>query len=195
VLRTGGRGGGFSLLHHVRRAVADRPFNVLFLCTGNSGRSIIAEAILNKLGAGKFHAYSAGSQPKGEVNPHTIQVLQGLDYDTSGFRSKSWNEFAKPGAPPLDFVFTVCDNAAGEVCPVWPGQPMTSHWGLPDPAEAKGAPAEVAFAFKDTYRMLFQRIGIFTALPLRSLDQLSLQNKLREIGRMPGATAKAAEPT
>jgi arsenate reductase len=175
--------------------VADRPFNVLFLCTGNSARSIMAEAILNKLGAGKFRAYSAGSQAKGQINPHTIQLLQSLDYDTSGFRSKSWDEFAKPGAPALDFVFTVCDNAAGEACPVWPGQPMTAHWGIPDPAEAKGTPAEIAFAFKDAYRMLFQRIGIFTALPLRSLDQLSLQNKLREIGRMQGATAKSTEPT
>jgi arsenate reductase len=175
--------------------VADRPFNVLFLCTGNSARSIIAEAILNKLGAGRFRAYSAGSHPKGRVNPHTIQLLQGLDYDTSAFRSKSWSEFAKPGAPPLDFVFTVCDNAAGEACPVWPGQPMTAHWGIPDPAEATGSPAEIALAFKDAYRMLNQRIGIFIALPLRSLDQLSLQNKLREIGRMEGATLKAAEPT
>ena len=179
----------------LRRAVTDHPYNVLFLCTGNSARSIMAEAILNKLGRGKFHAYSAGSQPKGEVNPHTVQLLQSLDYDTSGLRSKSWNEFAKPGAPPLDFVFTVCDNAAGEACPVWPGQPMTAHWGVPDPADAKGSPAEIAFAFKDTYRMLFQCIGVFTALPLRSLDQLSLQNKLRSIGRMPGATAKSAEPT
>ena len=170
-------------------------YNALFLCTGNSARSIIAEAILNKLGAGRFHGYSAGSQPKGEVNPHTTQLLQGLDYDTSGFRSKSWNEFAKPGAPALDFVFTVCDNAAGEACPVWPGQPMTAHWGIPDPTEAKGSPAEIALAFKDAYRMLNQRVGIFTALPLRSLDQLSLQNKLREIGRMEGATLKAAEPT
>jgi arsenate reductase len=194
VLRTGSRAGGFGLLYRVRRAVAGRPFNVLFLCTGNSARSIIAEAILNKLGDGKFRAYSAGSHPKGQVNPHTIQLLQSLDYDTSGFRSKSWSEFAKPGAPALDFVFTVCDNAAGEACPVWPGQPMTAHWGIPDPAEATGSPAEVAFAFKDAYRMLFQRIGIFTALPLRSLDELSLQNKLREIGRMQGATAKAAEP-
>jgi arsenate reductase (thioredoxin) len=163
--------------------MADRPFNVLFLCTGNSARSIMAEAILNKLGQEKFRAYSAGSQPKGKVNPHTIQLLQSLDYDTSNFRSKSWNEFAKPGAPALDFVFTVCDNAAGETCPVWPGLPMTAHWGVPDPAEAKGTEAEVALAFKDAYRMLFQRIGIFTALSIRSLDQLTLQNKLKEIGR------------
>jgi arsenate reductase (thioredoxin) len=171
------------------------PFNVLFLCTGNSARSIMAEAILNKLGAGKFRAYSAGSQPKGRVNPHTIQLLQSLSYETSGFRSKSWNEFARPGAPALDFVFTVCDNAAGETCPVWPGQPMTAHWGVPDPAEAKGSPAEIALAFKDAYRMLHQRIGVFTALPIRSLDQLSLQRRLKDIGRMDGATAKAKEPT
>jgi arsenate reductase len=174
--------------------MADPPFNVLFLCTGNSARSIMAEAILNKLGAGKFRAYSAGSQPKGRVNPHTIQLLQSLDYDTTGFRSKSWQEFAKPGAPPLDFVFTVCDNAAGETCPVWPGQPITAHWGVPDPAEAKGSPAEIALAFKGAYRMLYQRIGVFTALPIRSLDQLSLQQRLKEIGRMDGATAKAKEP-
>ena len=171
----------------------DRPFNVLFLCTGNSARSIMAEAILNKLGAGKFHAYSAGSQPKGEVNPRTIQLLDSLGYDTSGFRSKSWSQFAKPGAPALDFVFTVCDNAAGESCPVWPGQPMTAHWGIPDPAEAEGLPAEIALAFKDAYRMLHQRIAVFTALPLRSLDQLSLQSRLKEIGRMDGASGKVAE--
>src|SRR5713101_3546295 len=169
------------------------PFNVLFLCTGNSARSIMAEAILNKLGTGKFRAYSAGSQPKGRVNPHTIQLLQSLGYDTSGFRSKSWNEFAKPGAPALDFAFTVCDNAAGETCPVWPGQPMTAHWGIPDPAEAKGSAAEVALAFQAVYRMLFQRIAIFTALPIRSLDRLGLQSKLKDIGRMDGATAKAEE--
>jgi arsenate reductase len=175
--------------------VTDRAFNVLFLCTGNSARSIIAEAILNKLGAERFRAYSAGSQPKGQLNPHTVQLLQSLDYDTSGFRSKWWNEFAKTGAPALDFVFTVCDNAAGEACPVWPGQPMTAHWGIPDPAEAKGTPAEIALAFKDAYRMLNQRIGIFTALPMRSLDQLSLQKKLTEIGRTQGATLKATEPT
>jgi arsenate reductase (thioredoxin) len=156
---------------------------VLFLCTGNSARSIIAEAILNKLGAGKFRAYSAGSEPKGQVHPETLRLLQSLGYDTSGFRSKPWSEFAKPGVPSLDFVFTVCDNAAAEACPVWPGQPMTAHWGVHDPAEAKGNPAEITLAFKDAYRMLNQRIGIFTALPLLSLDQLSLQKKLKEIGR------------
>jgi arsenate reductase len=175
--------------------MTDHPFNVLFLCTGNSARSIMAEAVLNKLGQGKFHAFSAGSHPKGQVNPHTLQLLQSLGYDTSRFRSKSWNEFAKPGAPPLDFAFTVCDNAAGETCPVWPGQPMTAHWGVPDPAEATGSPAEIALSFKDVYRMLHQRIGVFTALPIRSLDNLSLQTKLREIGRMEGATAKAKEPS
>ena len=173
----------------------DRPYHVLFLCTGNSARSIMAEAILNKLGLGKFHAFSAGSQPKGRVNPHTVQLLQSLGYDTSGLRSKSWAEFAKPGAPALDFVFTVCDNAAGETCPVWPGQPMTAHWGVPDPAEAEGSAAEIALAFKDAYRMLHQRIGIFTALPIASLDQLSLQRRLADIGRMEGATAKAKEPS
>jgi protein-tyrosine-phosphatase len=155
----------------------------------------MAEAILNKVGAGKFRAYSAGSHPKGRVNLHTIQLLQSLGYDTSGFRSKSWNEFARLGAPPLDFAFTVCDNAAGETCPVWPGQPITAHWGVPDPVEAQGSPAEIALAFKDAYRMLFQRIGVFTALPIRSLDQLSLEQRLTEIGRMDGATAKAKEPT
>jgi arsenate reductase (thioredoxin) len=168
---------------------------VLFLCTGNSARSIIAEAILNKLGAGKFRAFSAGSQPKGQINPHTLQLLTGLGYDTSDFRSKSWGEFAAPGAPPLDFVFTVCDDAAGETCPVWPGQPITAHWGVPDPAAATGSLAEIALAFKDAYRMLHQRISVFVALPLRSLDQLSLQTKLKEIGRMQEAAAKAPEPS
>ena len=168
--------------------MSDRPFNVLFLCTGNSARSIMAEAILNKLGAGKFRAFSAGSHPRGQINPHALQLLRSLGYDTSGLRSKSWSEFADPGAPSLDFVFTVCDNAAGESCPVWPGQPMTAHWGVADPAEAKGSPAEVALAFKGAYRMLNSRIGVFAALPLRSLDRLSLQNRLREIGRMQGAT-------
>jgi arsenate reductase len=179
----------------VSEVMADRPFNVLFLCTGNSARSILAEAILNKMGAGKFRAYSAGSQPKERVHPETTRLLQALGYDTSGLRSKSWSEFATPGAPHLDFVFTVCDNAAAEACPVWPGQPMTAHWGVPDPAQATGSPAEIALAFKDAYRMLHQRIGIFTALPLRSLDQLSLQRRLQDIGRMQGATAKAPEPS
>ena len=171
------------------------PYNVLFLCTGNSARSIIAEAILSEAGKGRFNAYSAGSQPKGRINAHTLTLLQGLGYDTSGFRSKSWNEFTKPGAPAFDFVFTVCDSAAAEACPVWPGQPMTAHWGVPDPAEAEGTSAEIALAFKDSYRMLNQRISVFMALPIRSLDQLTLQNRLREIGRMEGATVKAAEPT
>ena len=171
------------------------PYDVLFLCTGNSARSIMAEAILNELGAKKFRAYSAGSQPKGRIHLETIRLLQGLGFDTSGFRSKSWCEFAALGAPSLDFVFTVCDNAAGETCPVWPGQPMTAHWGVPDPAEATGSAAEIALAFKDVYRMLHRRISVFTALPLRSLDQLSLQNKLREIGRMQDATAKEPEPS
>jgi protein-tyrosine-phosphatase len=168
---------------------------VLFLCTGNSARSIMAEAILNKLGGGKFRAYSAGSHPKGHVHPESIRLLQSLGYDTSHFRSKSWSEFADPGAPLLDFVFTVCDNAAGETCPVWPGQPMTAHWGVPDPAAARGNAAEIALAFKDAYRMLERRIGVFVALPLRSLDHMSLQRKLRDIGRMQDATAKTAAPT
>jgi arsenate reductase len=179
----------------MRAAVTEGPFHVLFLCTGNSARSIMAEAILNRLGATKFRAHSAGSQPRGQVHPEAVRLLQGLDYDVSAFRSKSWSEFAKPGAPALDFVFTVCDNAAGETCPLWPGQPMTAHWGIPDPAQADGTSAEIALAFKDAYRMLHQRIGAFTALPLRSLDRLSLQSKLKEIGRMGGATARAAEPT
>jgi arsenate reductase (thioredoxin) len=166
------------------------PYKVLFLCTGNSARSIIAEAILNKVGAGKFQAYSAGSHPKGCVHPETLRLLQSLGYDTSDFRSKSWDEFTAPDAPVFDFVFTVCDNAAAETCPLWPGQPMTAHWGVPDPAEARGTPAEVALAFKDAYRMLNQCIGIFTALPLRSLDQLTLQNQLKDIGRIGNAVER-----
>jgi arsenate reductase len=168
-----------------------RPFNVLFLCTGNSARSIMAEAILNRIGQGTFRAYSAGSQPKSRVNPRTVDLLRSLNHDTSALRSKSWTEFAMPGAPALDFVFTVCDNAAGEACPVWPGQPMTAHWGIPDPAEATGNEAEIALAFKDAYRMLNQRIGIFVALPIASVDKLTLQNRLCDIGRGSGVTAKA----
>jgi arsenate reductase (thioredoxin) len=167
------------------------PFNVLFLCTGNSARSIIAEAILNRHGAGRFRAFSAGSQPKGQVNPHTLQLLDGLGYHTSGFRSKSWDEFAKSGGPAFDFVFTICDHAAAEACPVWPGQPMTAHWGIPDPAQVRGTPAVIALAFKDAYRMLNQRIGLLAALPIQSLDRLSLQHRLTEIGRMQGATKTA----
>jgi arsenate reductase len=171
--------------------MSERRYNVLFLCTGNSARSIIAEAVLNREGMGHFRAYSAGSQPKGEVNPYAIDLLKRLNYDTSGLRSKSWHEFAKPDAPPLDFVFTVCDNAADETCPVWPGQPMTAHWGVPDPAEVKGTLAETAYAFKDAYRMLAQWIGIFVALPLNKLDRLALQSRLRDIGRV----EIAKEPT
>jgi arsenate reductase (thioredoxin) len=171
--------------------MAERIFNVLFLCTGNSARSILAEAILNKSGQGKFRAYSAGSNPKGRVNPHAIRLLQELHHDTSTFRSKSWTEFAKPGAPEIDFIFTVCDNAAGETCPVWPGRPMTAHWGIPDPASVAGSPAEITLAFKDAYRMLSERIAELIALPISTLDRLALQTKLREIGRMTGATAKA----
>lgn len=159
--------------------------NVLFLCTGNSARSIIAEAIMNRLGMGKFKGFSAGSMPKGDVHPLALALLKKQNYDVSGLRSKSWEEFAAPGAPQMDFVFTVCDNAANEVCPVWPGQPMTAHWGVPDPAAVEGSDAEKAFAFADTHRMLYQRIGIFVNLPLVSLDRLSLQRSLDEIGQMP----------
>jgi len=173
----------------------DRMFNVLFLCTGNSARSIIGEAILNRAGLGRFKAFSAGSHPKGQVNPRTLDLLRELNYDVSELRSKVWTEFAQPGACNLDFVFTVCDDAAGESCPVWPGQPMTAHWGIPDPAEATGTPAEIAQAFVKAYRLLNQRIGVFTALPLRSLDRLSLQSKLRDIGDMEGSTAKVTEAT
>ena len=159
------------------------PLNVLFLCTGNSARSIMAEAILNRLGRGKFNALSAGSQPAGFVHPLALQMLHNAHYDTSNARSKSWEEFTRPDAPNLDFVFTVCDNAAGEVCPIWPGQPMTAHWGLPDPAAAAGNPAEIALAFADAYRVLNNRISLFASLPLASLDRLSLQRRLDDIGK------------
>ncbi|HMK81275.1 MAG TPA: arsenate reductase ArsC [Xanthobacteraceae bacterium] len=168
-----------------------RAFNVLFLCTGNSARSIMAEAILNRIGAGRFRAYSAGSQPKGEINPNTLRLLKQLGYDKSAYWSKSWEVFATPTAPDLDFVFTVCDDAAGEACPVWPGKPMTAHWGIPDPAAATGTPAEIAAAFHDAYRMLERRIAAFAALPIKALDVITLQAKLREIGRLQGSTAKA----
>ena len=172
--------------------MTDRAYNVLFLCTGNSARSVIAEAILNRIGAGKFRAYSAGSMPKGEVHPETLALLKRLNYDTSAFRSKSWDEFAQPGAPPLDFVFTVCDNAAGEVCPIWPGQPMTAHWGIPDPAAATGSAVEIARAFANAYGAMNNRIAIFVNLPLASLDRLSLQARLDGIGATTDADGNAA---
>lgn len=171
--------------------MGEQVFNVLFLCTGNSARSIMAEAILNRIGSGKFRAFSAGSHPKGEINPHAAQLLRKLGYNIANLYSKSWDEFAKPGAPRLDFVFTVCDDAAGESCPIWPGQPMTAHWGIPDPARATGTDAEIALAFNDAYRMLHQRIAIFTALPFDKLDRLSLKNKLDEIGKLKGDAAAA----
>lgn len=166
-------------------------FNVLFLCTGNSARSVIAEAILNKVGQGRFHAYSAGSQPKGSVNPHTIELLRGLGYDTSVYRSKSWSEFTKPGAPKFDFVFTVCDNAAAEACPVWPGQPMTAHWGIPDPAAAQGSEIQKRAAFRQAYAALENRIRLFLSLPLASLDKMTLQNRLNAIGLQTPSSAAA----
>ena len=162
----------------------DSPYHVLFLCTHNSARSIIAEAVMNRLGGGNFKAFSAGSQPRGHVHPFALDLLRNTGHEVSGLRSKSWSDFAGPGAMPLDFVFTVCNNAANEVCPVWPGQPMTAHWGVPDPSLAEGSETERRLAFADTMRMLSQRISIFMSLPLRTLDQMSLQNRLREIGRM-----------
>lgn len=158
-------------------------YNVLFLCTGNSARSILAEAILNREGVGHFKAYSAGSHPNGRVNPYALELLAGMHHDVADLRSKSWDEFAKPGAPMLDFIFTVCDNAAGEVCPIWPGQPMTAHWGLPDPAAVVGSEAVIRAAFLETYRALTRRIGIFVNLPIVSLDRLSLQRRLQAIGQ------------
>jgi arsenate reductase len=164
--------------------MTDKTYNILFLCTGNSARSIMAEAILNRDGRGRFRAYSAGSHPRGEVNPHALQLLRNERMDVSRFRSKSWDEFAAPGAPALDFVFTVCDDAAGEACPYWPGQPMTAHWGIPDPAKATGSDAEVAAAFAEAYRMLNNRISAFLGLPIAKLDRLSLQAHLNRIGAM-----------
>jgi arsenate reductase len=160
-----------------------KPFNVLFLCTGNSARSVIAEALMNREGQGRFKAYSAGSMPTGRVNQHVRPIVESCGYQVEDFRSKSWEEFATPGAPPLDFIFTVCDNAAGEVCPIWPGQPMTAHWGVPDPAAVEGSEAEIGAAFSETARLLGNRIRLFLSLPFASLDKLSLQTKLREIGQ------------
>lgn len=158
-------------------------FNVLFLCTGNSARSILAEACLNREGRGRFTAHSAGSHPKGEVHPMAIELLKRGNYDTAGLRSKSWDEFAAAGAPKMDFVFTVCDSAAAEACPVWPGQPMTAHWGVPDPAAVEGTDTEKALAFAEAYRMLNNRISIFVNLPITSLDRLALEKRLTDIGQ------------
>jgi arsenate reductase len=169
--------------------VADRIYNVLFLCTGNSARSILAESILTKDGGGRFRAFSAGSQPKGAVNPFALKVLTSFDYPADGFRSKSWEEFATADAPVMDFVFTVCDNAAGESCPVWPGQPMTAHWGIEDPAAVEGTDIQKEAAFVAAFRYLKNRISVFTALPIGSLDRIALGTKLREIGRSEGATS------
>lgn len=160
-----------------------KPYNVLFLCTGNSARSILAEAILNEIGAGRFKAYSAGSFPKGEVHPAALDLLQKSGHPVSDLRSKSWDEFSGPNAPEIDFIFTVCDNAANEVCPIWPGKPMTAHWGLPDPAAVVENEVEQRLAFADTYRMLTNRIRAFASLPIKALDELTLQTRLREIGK------------
>jgi len=168
-----------------------KPFNVLFLCTGNSARSIMAEAIINRVGAPKFKGYSAGSMPKGEIHPRTLQVLKNNAYLMDGFRSKSWEEFSGPDAPELDFVFTVCDSAAAEVCPIWPGQPMSAHWGIPDPVAAQGNDAELSLAFADAFRILNNRISLFTSLPIASLDRLTLQKRLDEIGKKTESPEKA----
>jgi arsenate reductase len=159
------------------------PYNVLFLCTGNSARSIMAEAILNFKGKGRFRAFSAGSHPSGIVRPEALKQLELAGMATEGLRSKSWDEFAAPGAPPIHFIFTVCDNAASEVCPIWPGHPMTAHWGIADPAAARGTPEEIDRAFRDTYTILDRRIGLFLALPLTTLEQLAIQRELESIGQ------------
>jgi arsenate reductase (thioredoxin) len=169
-----------------------RLFNVLFLCTGNSARSILAESILRLEGAGRFRAFSAGSTPAGAVNPFAIKVLKSSGYPTNGLRSKSWSELALPGAPAMDFIFTVCDNAAGEVCPVWPGHPMTAHWGIDDPAAVKGTDLEKQAAFLQAFRSLHNRISLFLALPMESLDRLALKSRLKEIGQ--GARAAVTQP-
>jgi len=161
-------------------------YNVLFLCTGNSARSIMAEAIINRVGVGKFKGFSAGSMPKGEVNPYALRLLKNLNHDVSGFRSKSWEEFAAPGAPVMDFIFTVCDDAAGEVCPVWPGQPINAHWGQEDPAAVTGSEALIAGAFSEGYRMLNNRITAFVNLPMAGLDRLKLKERLDLIGKSRG---------
>jgi len=178
-------------LEYDRMTTELRPFNVLFLCTGNSARSIIAESVLRSVGAGRFNAYSAGSQPTGRVNPFALELLEKNQLATDGLRSKSWEEFARAGSPRLDFVFTVCDNAAGEVCPIWPGQPMTAHWGIPDPAAVEGDDATRRKAFADACHTLLHRIRIFASLPLDKLDRLSLQRRLDDLGRSRSERANA----
>lgn len=164
--------------------MSDKVYNVLFLCTANSARSILGEAIINKLGKGRFKGFSAGSQPRGEVNPHSVLLLEKLGHDTSFARSKSWDEFAEDGAEQMDFIFTVCDSAAAETCPIWPGHPATAHWGVPDPVAVEGTEAEIGAAFGDAYRMLERRISAFLSLPLASIDKLALKQKLSDIGKM-----------
>lgn len=163
--------------------MADGHYRVLFICTGNSARSIIGESLINHLGRGRFTGFSAGRQPRGEVDPRVLSMLEALGLPTAGLRSKSWSEFAGPGAPVMDFVFTVCDLAAGEICPVWPGQPITAHWGMPDPAKATGEPWEVDRAYSETYRMLRRRIELLLALPMEALDRMALQQHVRAIGQ------------
>jgi arsenate reductase len=167
-------------------------YNVLFLCTHNSARSVIAECVMDRLGQGKFHGFSAGSAPRGKIHSHALDLLRHNNYDTGGLRSKSWLEFAREGAPEMDFIFTVCDDAAGEVCPIWPGQPMTAHWGLPDPSRAEGTEAEKRLAFADTHRMLYQRIGVFANLPIAALDRLVLQKSIDDIGEKVRIAAEKA---
>ena len=167
---------------------AERTYNVLFLCTGNSARSILAESLLTHWGRGRFRSFSAGSFPKGQVHPLALDLLKRMNLPSEGFRSKNWDEFAAPGAPPLDFIFTVCDNAAGEVCPVWPGKPTTAHWGIADPAAVTGSDADKAFAFRKALKELETRIKLFTELPIASLDQMTLREKLRAIGQQRTAT-------
>ncbi|ODN71850.1 arsenate reductase ArsC [Methylobrevis pamukkalensis] len=174
--------------------MSDHVYNVLFLCTGNSARSILGEAILNADPSGRFRAFSAGSQPKGAVNPFALKLLESYDLSTEGLRSKPWDEFAAPGAPVMDFVFTVCDDAAGETCPVWPGQPMIAHWGIEDPAAVEGTDIEKLAAFTRAYRFLKNRISVFTALPIESLDRLALGRRLRDIGQSEGHSDGAAAP-
>lgn len=171
---------------------ADRVYNVLFLCTGNSARSVLGEAVLNHVGGGRFLGFSAGSMPKGQVHPMTLEILRDAGIPTEGLRSKSWEEFAGPGAPKMDFVFTVCDNAAGETCPIWPGQPMTAHWGIEDPAAVTGPDFRQRQAFEDALRFMRNRIAAFINLPLESIDQMALGSKLRGIGAMDGSTARAS---